>query len=612
MRKLFLTLPVKMLTGAWLLAATLCLAAPNTDDSGDALETRSEPELKQLATEAAAEYKTANELITEMLQKVEEGQPDKINPKSIGTSWVATYRMERFGQALEDAGETAGLDFQIRSQILRKDLRRVMKQYHDATGLNAKLPAIYAQLKANAQRRARELEGVKRLVDQQDWEKASELVHEQIEELDELGCWMTDAKRAPLFPFETLREQIMPKLREQRSAAAQEKLAELRDQITPDYAQLLSQLQQGAKDLRAGKDPTFDGQQYSGPEFLQQAGESWKQLHHQGLQSLGIDWSRGLRLGEDDPQPLQDLLQSQKDFSSQIISAMAGVISADAEGGSSADPSAKYAAYVQALAPLISLTENPRNTEILQTALDTLAAKTPSLAADVKAYDAATGELLRWKKRLAAAQQQSLAAEYPDFAAKAMPSLKNESSDDPNSALTSTGLLDRDATKLRELAVIASVPASLERMKPDLLGKQVTLPAATGIVPAKKLVASRYANRHYATFNLPAGYEEQVAALKAALLVSDNLPPLTLKAAMAIAAAERGDLQSAGVTINRIYVEPLPTRMVTLPAVASSLVPLGTLPEESMGEPSLAQLLLRSDVQPNWVRNQYFFVPPQP
>jgi hypothetical protein len=170
------------------------------------------------------------------------------------------------------------------------------------------------------------------------------------------------------------------------------------------------------------------------------------------------------------------------------------------------------------------------------------------------------------------------------------------------------GLVSDKYSDLNEVALLASLPRTLERIQQTVVGKQVLLGRATGLNPAKKLVASSYADRHYATFTLPASIDASVAALKADLLVSDDLPPLTLLAARAIATAERGDLQAAGGVLNRVFAEPLATRFVTLPEVAGAILPLGTLPQEPMREPSLYQLLLRSEVQPSWVRHEYFLL----
>ena len=140
------------------------------------------------------------------------------------------------------------------------------------------------------------------------------------------------------------------------------------------------------------------------------------------------------------------------------------------------------------------------------------------------------------------------------------------------------------------------------------MGKPVLIGSCVGIVPAKQLVASHYRDRHYATFTLPSGFDVEQLALKADLLASEGAPPLTLEAAMAIAAADRGDLQAAGVVLSRLHVEPLATRMATLPAAASAMIPLGPLPRESMDSPPLHQILFRTEVEPKWVRNEYFFL----
>ena len=105
-----------------------------------------------------------------------------------------------------------------------------------------------------------------------------------------------------------------------------------------------------------------------------------------------------------------------------------------------------------------------------------------------------------------------------------------------------------------------------------------------------------------------ANLAEAIESLKRDLMVSDNTPPLSLQAMIAVKTAERGDFRAVGGAINGMYLESLMTRFAALPQAAGVIIPLGVIPREPIGSNAISHLLMRYDIAPHWLQHDYFFL----
>lgn len=576
-------------------------AAPNTDDPLAALSTRSEAEVQKLSAEATAQYKVASDAITGIVTKIKNNEIKKIHPKEFGAAYVAAQRMKRLGKQLEQWGETAGIDFQVRASGVLTDWDLARKDFLKLPEISSKLPALAKAFQGEATKRKKSVTAAGQLYKQQKFDEAEQILCENIDALEQVGSLLDDTLKEPIVPFTQALNTVMIDLNKLRVQAGQERLQGLIDADSPGFEPLLAQMKQAVADLKAGQKPKFDGQEMTSPEFVKAAGDAWKKSQLSAIHCEAYYTAMGMKRGGENSEPLNKLIGEQETFSTKFLADLGEVIAADAANIDAAQAEEVYLAYLQELAPLATLATPGTVAKAVEPQLKSLIARSAELQANVGAYEAATADLLRWRKLVADEQQKGAAAAFPAMEPTFTVVVRMPSA-------ASVGLLRDQSESMNQLAILSPMPLTLERMKTDLIGKQVQLPACTGINPAKKLVASQYDNRHYATFTLPAGFAAEQAALRDDLLVSESLPALTLAAAMAVAASDRGDLQAAGVTLNKIHVEPFATRMATLPAAASAIFPLGALPREGMDDPPLYQILFRSDVQPGWVRNEYFFV----
>ena len=120
---------------------------------------------------------------------------------------------------------------------------------------------------------------------------------------------------------------------------------------------------------------------------------------------------------------------------------------------------------------------------------------------------------------------------------------------------------------------------------------------------------SRYSAGTYVTCRSIAGsYAPAIAALRSDLMVTDQTPPLSLAAAVAIDSAERGDAVALGGNVSGMHLEGLITRFAGLP---DSAWPLETLTMSRVilktDSSLLPNVVVRFELQPRWAQHEYFF-----
>ena len=138
--------------------------------------------------------------------------------------------------------------------------------------------------------------------------------------------------------------------------------------------------------------------------------------------------------------------------------------------------------------------------------------------------------------------------------------------------------------------------------------KPVSVRYVTGLANGKSGV-SRYSVGTYVTCrSLSGSCAAVIAALRTDLLVTDQTPPLSLAAAVAIDSAERGDAVTLGGTVSGLHLEGLITRFAGLPDTLWALETL-TMSRANMKLDSglLPNVVVRFELQPRWAQHEYFF-----
>ncbi len=233
---------------------------------------------------------------------------------------------------------------------------------------------------------------------------------------------------------------------------------------------------------------------------------------------------------------------------------------------------------------------------LFQPALDQLAARSPGFRAEIEAYRLATTDLLRWRRRTAAAHRRSQAETYPSLQSLLRANTKKRGT---------SALLTADRDGRTRALLIKPIPECMEEARADFMDKLVSVPAlhfrkkyGLGIVGDR---AVGYVSTS------PALTRAAWESLAGDLFVSDELPPLNLVAAVALYTAKEGDLSAAGGAIYHIGLTSIPARYVAQTSDDRGLVRLGPL----VAPPAAWQiqdLALMFAVRPSWLAHEYFFV----
>jgi len=323
-------------------------------------------------------------------------------------------------------------------------------------------------------------------------------------------------------------------------------------------------------------------------------GERWRQLAAATLRARGWAWSSGRLGGADNKTALAVAQQSQ---GQNVAAALGRIIAADAARVKPEEAAALYREYVAQLAPLVLMSDDPAINEAFQQPLGALAARSPSLAAEVSAYQNATGEVLRWRERISAALTRGRLAQAPmvDQVARAVASPQRENRGP---------LLINEKSQLIGRATDPA-PTLIERLTP-LVAKQVTAIDLLSIAPEKNLVISNYRQpvRCYVR-TAPAAAKDSIAALGADLLSTDTQPPVTLEGRAALDGARLGDVMAAGGPILRLGLVTWGEHFAKLPATQRGPTRLGPIPQDAVDG---NELVLLVELEARWMAGRHYFV----
>jgi len=582
---------------AWTAAAPLG-AAPNHQDPDGPLAVRPDEKNKELQGRADALYRQVRKALTEFETEMAQGQVRRVKLKEVTDAFAGMLELRRVARHLSALGETAGADYQLRGEELRRALFAVIHAIKTVPGVKQQLAQALPAVSREAEKRSSVFAKVQGLLARKEYDQAEAAFYEAMDVLESRAAWYDqDSQQSFMGRYWRALPEVDAPVQQARETAGQEALTKARQQIAPDFDKLLAQLQQAAVAVKQSGKGAYAGQSLAGPAVLSAFLADWQKAHHAALACRGLDWARSLKVSQLD---LNALADKQAKFSAAAPQAVADLIAADAARASAADAPALYAEYLKALAPVVSLTGDDALRTTAGKALDALAAKSPQLAAEVGAYRRATDDLLLWRRRTAAAYARAQMAKFPPLHQVFAEATGASAAVPPSPSGTA-------AAPAITWALTAPAPKLMQEAAPKLHDKSALAADITGVAEAK-VVASRYGQRAYATLVKPEELAAQVSALEADLLLAGTAAPLTLDAAAALASARRGDLKAAGGAITGAHMEPLVARFAAIPPAAATLVPLGALPPELPSGDPLLQILMRFEIQPAWVQQEYFFV----
>ncbi|MCG8584927.1 MAG: hypothetical protein MI757_09475, partial [Pirellulales bacterium] len=378
----------------------------------------------------------------------------------------------------------------------------------------------------------------------------------------------------------------------------------VRDRYAPNY----DRLWRGVEDiiLKVKNDEPVE----AGPVLLKKFAGGWAKTHLAGLRCQAYDWvlASGVSAytGEEKKAwqaKRKKLIEDHNKFTTKMTELVISLIEADVNRSTPEQIEKLYPEYLEAVSLLVAL-QGKGFRDKVQAALDKMAAQSTSLSQQIADYDAATGDLLRWRRKIALAHAAKAKRTFsPLDAALRRAALR---SDEPPERL-----LKNEESPLSTLAIKSYARLPTNFMSQHVMNSKVHVSNGIGFRSAAgyPLLTLRK-NRHYAGFRGdPNWIAEAIAQLESDLLIDQDRPtPLTLKAQLALAGARRGDIESAGGRISGMMLESIITRQTNLLPSDWGMVRIAPLAELALEENAgiLNQVQTRFALNPLWLQNAYF------
>lgn len=523
-------------------------------------------------------------------------------PKALAQAYGDLRRLRRIAVDLQMHGEPAGSDFAQRAAVLQKQLVEIINRFKatQAGVAHANKTRQFLQTPKAVQARQAVVLKLRQLMQQQKWLEAYKLLYDTTDELASVVAFL-----GPMDSYLNMFSSFIMSINTNRNRLFREQVLDVLMKAgtaqRPDTTELLRRVSAAASGLRANQTVDVDGKMLTGPACLEHFTGAWKQVHLASLRCRAIDWARRPPLPQTGAPPARDPKWIDEAeyarFCTEHSKALIGFIEADSERAQGQEASQLYMQYLEILPRVVAQTADGDLAAAAEAALEKLAAKSPGFHQQVQAYRSATDELLRWRERTVASAVESRAAEFT-------------SSDELMKQATVSrqefrGLLDATTPLLENARLIGSVPEVMPVAIREMMDKQVLVRDVVGL-PGGALGVARYKSRHYSMVSAYSAADE-IQRLKQDLLVTEQLPPLTLAAAAAIDSAGRGDYVAVGGLVRGVHIEGLIPRFAVLPEGGVVMVALGPLPKEPSDNLLLAHVLMRLNVVPTWVAHRYFF-----
>ena len=592
--------------------SSIVRSSPNQQRPQDPLGVHGEQESREIHARCGQRIARADESIPVYLKALGNGRLSSSRMKQAGQLNVALNQLIRDGKILQWMGEPSGIDFERRGRGYKRPMDQVIRGYRGLESAQKAIGRIRQNVKQSARSRQRTLEQLERLVQDAKWAEAETRWLGLLDDLQSTICFLSPNEQTQILaPFGTVTAAIDQAMSAARRRASAQRLSARSTAATPNYAALVADAQRVASELAKGETAEWNGANQTAPQLLDSIFDQWKILHVATLRCRALNWALDDLLGKEGRNTLA-LRAAHQDFCNHMSESIVQLLEAEGRRRAAAqDPESLarvYADSAQALASVVSRTDSDVLRRAAESALERLAQSNFAVAEDTKAYERATGELLRWRLRVAQSKAAARAGQFPN--------LREQLSAATRGADKVKGLFTRAPNNSEQAHLVGTAPEAMSLAIANLSDRQFAL---SDVACEGDFGIARFQNRVYGSFSvkpLKTAAGATLDAMRAELLVDDDHGSLSLAAAAALAAAQRGDMQMVGGRVTDMHLEALVTRQATLPPVAWVFVPLGTLPphfargSDNVGAPVMAleQMQMRFELQPLWGHNGYTFI----
>lgn len=556
------------------------------------------PENAGIAEEAAQVYAKFADGVADWKDKSLD-QLKKIDPTGLGKVHVLGEQLGRLAERLAFLGEPAGEELRLRKKVLREAIQSPMNSVGlvRASDFQRQLPALIAR----AKQRTAKIPAIDALVKKGKWIEAERELQLILDELEGPAAFYDGKNRGEILaPFAEISKTVLDGRRTFDRETFRKGFTAAQTAYDAAHAQFSKEAAAAAEAVRTQRKASIGGTALEGPETASALLLQFRAVGGLGLQARGWAWCDVEQYNPDRVAVIET--QHEERFAA-LLEALPALIDADAAAAPPDDARALYGRYVVALAPLAAEAADPQVRVTLKSALGRLAAKHPTLPADVQAYAEATGEILRWRKRsveAAAAARRTGSAPFLPLVIEA-----------GSGGGTGQGLFSSAAKTTADCSFAYPLDLVAERMKTQLSGKATAAPdVRRDPASSDSRGVSAYSPRLRATAILdPTVWAPNARQLLLELQITDKLPPLTLEAAAAQYQVERGLFTEVGGTIAGFRFQPL-AGLFSGWSPEADYLPYGPLPAEKGADP-FRGVVVSVHLEPKWLRGEYIFAFPQ-
>lgn len=588
----------------WVAASILAISygigsfAHGADEPGNRLPDRllaARPENQPLVEEAQTLFDVLSQSIPELAAK-DLAALKKIKPEIVGDAAVQCDALERIATRLIRRAEPAGVELQLRKQSLRADLQPVITQM---IGLRAgEIQRSFTALQSISKDQQQNLPKARTLAMQGKWDEAAEVLFKAVDEVERYAVFYEGKPRQEVLdPFgdaiKAIHDHDVEAARQEIATAAAESLAAMK-KSAEDWNAIA---QSATASVRENGAATVGDESLSGPKTVARLLRLWDQHFELVLQARAWQWAAG-RDNPDSAQARAAFVAEYESWAKLATQQLVAIIEADAARITPQDVPAVYSSYIQETTPILALRTDPEISAAIDAALDGLAKKLAAFGGQIAAYKSISGDMLRWMQKSAQSAVEGQRADYQLLPVKFFEAGQGKG--------TMT-LFPPEAQSSAQAMIRGPLPPVVKDLSTKLVGQKVRVQYP---LPRDDLLqeATILDRRTRATMpGLAQVVANQVNRLQNDLQVSPSKPALSLQVSLAVYRARQAIFSEVGGELISFRLQGLLPYHLS-PRDARQPVGVAPLSAEPHDLDVMKALLLSGQIQPRWIRHEYFFL----
>ncbi len=549
-------------------------------------------------------------LFDEQAKRVVAADERKSNPSSIPGAYLANMHSEAW-KAARDAnrlswmGEPAGEDLRIRFEMIQFETNRLCQAYRQSADGNRLLRDAASKLKSqrskieriwsyiNATKSSEKLSGFQNQMESKGIELRKALAYLTLDEQKQFWSPFESALKR----VDAASDHLLRKKYDGTRRTAIRNQTRLATEFTKESERIRAQI------TARGIATLTPGVEGDAAASFAHVGNLWAKAAAGLNRAIALNWAfTNHQKVVVEPTPVQ--------FQFDAVAELTLLVDAAVVSRQIEDVPQLYCDLLRQIAyldrrcdPRVKLIEQ------LEPSMKRLANRDHKFPLRIATYEVATMQPLSWQRRFARQQLRHLSKGVHSTRKLLYSKQTSKPAERPLFTPVQRGPLVAASNSL-----VAPASILVQETAPILVGASVLGGRLIHLAPTSRTSIVPVRGHAYISTPVPKPTEAQLADLRRMLVVTPSHPPLSFEGASALWSAEDLDYRAVGGTIETVHLESLVTRFVTMPDVASVLIPLGGAAKLTTIAFPRKQICWRLTLKPKWAYHEYFtlqFDPPK-